>query len=233
MRLPLTLLLALLAHHSVRALTPAKRHYSTHDYYVLEHDSRGGGSLDEIARALGVEVIEQAGALRDHWLVRAEKPISSLTTRDTATDHVMAALERLRTTAASRRDSHFSRRSTETQHAKRLVKSIKYFSPQTLRRRVKRAPPPIPSQDRPADANSTARAVALRLGIQDPLFSKQWHIINEEYPQHMMNVTPLWDMGITGKGVISALVDDGLDYRSDDIAANFVSFCIAFRSCLF
>ncbi|CAL1705543.1 unnamed protein product [Somion occarium] len=37
----------------------------------------------------------------------------------------------------------------------------------------------------------------------------------------MMNVTAVWEMGITGKGVISALVDDGLDYNSDDIAANF------------
>ncbi|OBZ65694.1 Protease KEX1 [Grifola frondosa] len=37
----------------------------------------------------------------------------------------------------------------------------------------------------------------------------------------MMNVTPVWDMGITGKGVITALVDDGLDYTSDDLAANF------------
>ena len=36
-------------------------------------------------------------------------------------------------------------------------------------------------------------------------------------------VTPIWDMGITGKGVITALVDDGLDYNSDDLAANFVS----------
>jgi subtilisin family serine protease len=61
------------------------------------------------------------------------------------------------------------------------------------------------------------------LGIQDPLFTDQWHFINEEYPEHMMNVTRLWDMGITGTGVVTALVDDGLDYESEDLADNFVS----------
>jgi hypothetical protein len=39
----------------------------------------------------------------------------------------------------------------------------------------------------------------------------------------MMNVTGLWKEGVTGKGVISALLDDGLDYESDDLKANFVS----------
>jgi subtilisin family serine protease len=39
----------------------------------------------------------------------------------------------------------------------------------------------------------------------------------------MMNVTGLWKEGVTGKGVISALIDDGLDYESDDLKANFVS----------
>jgi hypothetical protein len=39
----------------------------------------------------------------------------------------------------------------------------------------------------------------------------------------MLNVTGLWKEGITGKGVVSALVDDGLDFESGDLAANFVS----------
>jgi kexin len=38
----------------------------------------------------------------------------------------------------------------------------------------------------------------------------------------MMNVTPVWDMGYTGKGVITALIDDGLDSESDDLKDNFV-----------
>ena len=213
MLLPFTLLLALLAQHSASALTPAKRYYSTHNYYVLEHDPYGD-PLATVALELSVEVVEQAGELPNHWLVRARKP---LTRRDTTPDPVLLALERLQVAS---RDA--TQHPPETQRAKRLVSSIRYFSPQIPRLRVKRAPPPIPSSGQPSDTNSTTEIIAQRLGIQDPLFTKQWHLVNEEFPHHMMNVTPLWDMGITGKGVISALVDDGLDYRSADLAANFV-----------
>jgi kexin len=38
-----------------------------------------------------------------------------------------------------------------------------------------------------------------------------------------MNATGVWEDGVTGKGIISALVDDGLDFTSDDLAPNFVS----------
>lgn len=37
-----------------------------------------------------------------------------------------------------------------------------------------------------------------------------------------MNVAGVWEMGITGKGIISAMVDDGLDFESPDLADNFV-----------
>jgi kexin len=63
------------------------------------------------------------------------------------------------------------------------------------------------------------------------LFIQQWHLINEEYPEHMMNVTRLWEMGITGTGVITALVDDGLDYESEDLADNFVSAVLILSIC--
>ena len=42
----------------------------------------------------------------------------------------------------------------------------------------------------------------------------------------MVNVTGLWKEGITGKGVISALLDDGLDYKSEDLKANFVGHSV-------
>ena len=58
-----TLLLAAVVQQSVLAARPAKRHYNTHDYYVLEHDPSGHASLDECAGALGVELVERAGEL--------------------------------------------------------------------------------------------------------------------------------------------------------------------------
>lgn len=90
------------------------------------------------------------------------------------------------------------------------IKSLTY---QTLRTRIKRAPPPVSS---PVSSD-----VATRLGIVDPLFPEQWHLVNKDSPEHMMNVTGLWEEGYTGLGVISSLIDDGLDYTSEDLAENF------------
>lgn len=237
MQLPFTLLLALFASQSAYALTPTKRHYSTHDYYVLEHHPGVGASLDECTKALGVELVEQAGELLNHWVVRIQKRSQyGLFSRATAEqDRVLNKFESLRTRAGSSRDLSFFLRSTETHQARRVVSSIKYLSRQTLRKRVKRddsfldrAPPPIIEAAAKLDPNASSQAVALRLGITDPLFGKQWHLVNDEFPQHMMNATPVWEMGFTGEGIISALVDDGLDYRSDDLAGNFVSLVSLF-----
>ncbi|KAF7311443.1 PHOMO B domain-containing protein [Mycena kentingensis (nom. inval.)] len=147
----------------------------------------------EVSRELGVEIVGRAGELPNHWLVRAPK----LSARDDVEgrDHV---LERR---AGLRRDGG----GTE----------IKYLARQTLRQRVKRAP--IPQEDE----NTRAAVVAQRLGIADPLFDQQWHILNEEEPVHSMNVVPVWDMGFTGKGIISSFIDDGLDYTSDDLKDAF------------
>lgn len=225
MLLPFALVVALLACQSVSALTPTKRHYSTHDYYVLEHHPGAGASIHECAKALGIELVEQAGELKDHWVVRTEKQSLLSRGESTVVDHVLGRFETLRAQAGE----PLSRRSTEAQHAQRVVSSVKYLAPQTLRKRTKRddslldrAPPPIISPGEDLGVNASAHAVALRMGITDPMFTKQWHLVNDEFPQHMMNATPIWEMGFTGHGVISALVDDGLDYRSDDLAANFV-----------
>ncbi|KAI1794703.1 peptidase S8/S53 domain-containing protein [Ganoderma leucocontextum] len=205
--LPFALLLVI---QSVLAVTPAKRFYNTHDYYVLEHDPLTGAPLAEVAGALGVEVVEQAGELANHWLVRVAKGLQK---RDA--DPVLRSLEGLRLEAKSLH----SPRSEDTLRRRRVASSVKNVFPQTLRQRVKRAPPPI----RPPK-NETSEEVALRLGLRDPEFGRQWHLVNDDYPEHMMNVTTLWEEGITGKGVITAFVDDGLDYTSDDLAANFYAY---------
>jgi kexin len=215
MRLLHPLLAALLCHF-VLAARPTRRSYDTHDYYVIEHVPHASvASLDDVIHALGVELVEQAGELAHHWLVRTPRILDSLSVREEPRDRVIDTLQALR----ARAHSPSSKRSTDADLARRVVSSIRHLSKQKLRQRVKRAPPPIP----PGESESS-RAVASRLGIQDPLFEKQWHHVNDEFPEHMMNATPVWEMGYAGKGVITSLVDDGLDYTSDDLAANFVRF---------
>jgi subtilisin family serine protease len=64
--------------------------------------------------------------------------------------------------------------------------------------------------------------MASKFKIFDPLWSKQWHLVNGVMPENSINVTGVWEQGIVGKGVNVAIVDDGLDMHSDDLAANFV-----------
>lgn len=232
MRLLCALSFALLLQHTAVAAIPAKRSYDTHHYYVIEHVPHvTHASLDDILKTLDVELVEQAGELKDHWLVRTPKHINDLTTRSESQDRVLDKFESLRVRA----ESSFLKRSPDTDHARRIVSAVKYLSRQDLQQRHKRAPPPIrPGDDSSHPENSLSRAVATRLGIQDPLFPQQWHLVNDEFPQHMMNATPVWEMGFTGKGIISSLVDDGLDYTSEDLVDNFVrlSSILLCSSCL-
>ena len=228
MRLPFSLLFLLLSHHAVRAL---RHSFETHDYYVLEHDPHVGPSLSQVASRLSVQVVERVGELDNLWVVRIPKqpPSTSFRERDGNDDPVFAALAALRNPLSPRDPDHHVARS--------IANSVKHLSRQEPRQRVKRAPPPIrPGDHDDPSSHPLAQPVIEQLDIQDPLFTDQWHLINEEYPEHMMNVTRLWDMGITGTGVVTALVDDGLDYESEDLADNFVSaviiVCISAALCL-
>ncbi|KXN86921.1 Kexin [Leucoagaricus sp. SymC.cos] len=206
------------------AATPARRYYNTYDYYAIEyHPHSSLAPLGDVLQSLGVELVEKAGELENMWLVRTIKQTHTFSERDEPRDHV---LERFKILQA-RANSPLSIRSDDAD-ARRIVNSVRYLSRQELRQRVKRAPPPKPPND---DDQTLSRAVATRLGIQDPLFDKQWHLVNNEFPEHMMNATPVWEMGFTGKGIISSLVDDGLDYTSDDLAGNFVRLITTFYEC--
>ncbi|TRY81601.1 hypothetical protein DNTS_030998, partial [Danionella cerebrum] len=63
------------------------------------------------------------------------------------------------------------------------------------------------------------------LNMSDPLFSKQWYLINtgqaDGTPGLDLNVAEAWSMGFTGKGVTIAIMDDGIDYLHPDLASNY------------
>ncbi|GMG19530.1 unnamed protein product [Ambrosiozyma monospora] len=104
------------------------------------------------------------------------------------------------------------------------VKSIHMLP---VKRIVKRAPVPIsfgdadgysfpePDSDKPVDSSQLkVEDVKKEFGIDDPTFGEQWHIVNSNFPGHEVNVIPVWEKNITGRGVVTALVDDGLDYET-------------------
>lgn len=42
---------------------------------------------------------------------------------------------------------------------------------------------------------------------------------------HDLNVIPVWEKNITGKGIVVAVVDDGVEIEHRDLEENYVSTC--------
>ncbi|KAJ1309491.1 hypothetical protein OPQ81_006266 [Rhizoctonia solani] len=93
-------------------------------------------------------------------------------------------------------------------------RGIKSLERQELRKRVKRTVPR-------ADNFSSFEQASEALQIHDPSFNQQWHLLNTLSRGNDLNVSGVWNEGITGKGVTACIVDDGLDYESEDLAPNF------------
>ncbi|KAK2797773.1 hypothetical protein FQN51_008226 [Onygenales sp. PD_10] len=87
-------------------------------------------------------------------------------------------------------------------------------------------PPPIEHLDtshwvEDPTAVQTQKHIAMTLRITDPLFHLQWHLFNTYQPGQDMNVTGVWQEGVTGNGTVTAIIDDGLDIRSRDLEDNY------------
>ncbi|KAI6217858.1 Peptidase S8 S53 and Proprotein convertase domain containing protein [Aphelenchoides fujianensis] len=59
----------------------------------------------------------------------------------------------------------------------------------------------------------------------DPLYAYQWYLKNTGQsggkPRLDLNVEKAWAMGITGKNITTAIMDDGVDYMHPDLKNNF------------
>lgn len=161
MRLLLLIFLAgpVLLHASQK---PEKRTYDTHDYYVIHHNPLHGHSPEDSAAALGAELVEQVGELKDHYLIRTAKFQDDGIASHDSKNPVVASF------------GHLKRRSDP------LAYSVRSLHPQVLKKRIKRAPIlTFPSLN----------DVVSSLGIHDPIFSDQWHIINQEHPEYVIHST--------------------------------------------
>ncbi|ODH14032.1 hypothetical protein ACO22_06720 [Paracoccidioides brasiliensis] len=197
------------------------RNHDAYDYFAVRLDS--SVSPVQVAQMLGVHYAGQVGELADHHTFAISKELGV---------DVDRRLEDLR----QRRRRRRSLPNVEELAMRDALDGILWSQKLTLRPPMsKRAPPPPPSprgaevrhskpqDDQHSDYNATEKLTEIvsKLEIDDPIFTQQWHLFNIEQPGHDINVTGLWLEGITGKGAISAIVDDGLDMYSNDLKDNY------------
>ncbi|ORZ24046.1 peptidase S8/S53 domain-containing protein [Absidia repens] len=203
-----------------------KRDHSR-QYYTLHFPQ---GHLDDathhyardIAHSLGTRYEGQVGELKTYFVVSStttQSPLekrsttsssTSLSPGDDSDDPVVASFHQQKHQALVKRwdESHTF-----------LWSKVQRIDKQKLRKRSKRAVIP------PAPVLNTGKLVLedaqASLGIMDPGFTKQWHLVNQEHTGNDINVTSVWKQGVTGNGTIVAILDDGVDYKSRDLKDNF------------
>uniref|UniRef100_A0A8C4QRL2 Proprotein convertase subtilisin/kexin type 7 n=1 Tax=Eptatretus burgeri TaxID=7764 RepID=A0A8C4QRL2_EPTBU len=60
-----------------------------------------------------------------------------------------------------------------------------------------------------------------QLTFNDPKYSKQWHLHNMRTPGMDLNLQDVWAQGVTGRGVVLAVIDDGLQHSLAEIQDNY------------
>ncbi len=111
-------------------------------------------------------------------------------------DHYLLEQPRLRKRSAEESGEHVGRLDDDPE--------VEWFEQQTERRRVKRDV----AQDEAAS-------------MPDPLFQKQWYLNHGAVDASDMNVQPAWRRGITGKGVVVTILDDGIQTNHPDLSRNY------------
>lgn len=182
-----------------------QRDYEKNDYYVLELDS--STTPGQVASKLSLTYEGQLGELPDHHIY---------STRKANVDVVKPAL--------------IQRRSLRKRGVRNsdILDSIRFAQKQKLKpkleKRELRKWPATPQRSAPGgdkDALVRQQKIADELMIKDPIFKDQWHLFNPVELGHDVNVTGVWQQGITGHNATVAIVDDGLDMYSDDLKDNY------------
>ncbi|XP_029474394.1 neuroendocrine convertase 1 [Rhinatrema bivittatum] len=61
--------------------------------------------------------------------------------------------------------------------------------------------------------------------FNDPMWNQQWYLQDTRTTPSLnkldLHVIPVWKKGITGKGVVTTVLDDGLEWNHTDIASNY------------
>lgn len=182
-------------------------HSDSHDHYVLHLDPEA--SPDQVALRLGLAYDGQFGELKDHHVFKGAKA-----EHDVVSSELKARRRRKR--ALNDHDP---------------LDGVLFSDKQQLRapwekRIIPKPLGPVFEERASGDTSDPAllaaqQSVATTLGITDPIFAEQWHLMNIVQAGHDVNISGVWLQGITGKNATVAIVDDGLDMHSNDLKDNF------------
>ncbi|WFD36165.1 kexin [Malassezia cuniculi] len=214
------------------AAQPKPRAYDTHRYYAIGLRSVPGCDVSPelAADVLGTEFVERVGELHDHWLVRREHSELEGRAGDAVLERYAALKERpslakrcVGTDCATERCVAESLASIDKQVLRKRAKRDVIYDPETMPDIYPRILPPVGPQERApvphVTSGNRSDEYVTRYHLQDPLFYKQWHLVNQD-GVHDLNMERVWD-NATGRGIHVALIDDGIDYKHPDLAANF------------
>ncbi|KAL3464673.1 peptidase S8/S53 domain-containing protein [Aspergillus heterothallicus] len=191
-----------------------RRSYETRDYFALHLDA--ATSPSDIAQRLGARHEGQIGELDGHHTFSLPRENG---------DNLNLLLDDLQTKRKLRRRGDAAGLLEKKDEGLAGILWSQKLAPK--QRLQKRSPPPESFARAGSEIQEDAEAVQVRselistLGIADPIFDAQWHLFNTKEVGHDMNVSGIWLEGITGKGAISAVVDDGLDMYSNDLSPNY------------
>ncbi|KAG0177892.1 pheromone processing endoprotease [Apophysomyces sp. BC1034] len=222
-----------------RAQELSKRNYANRLYYTLYTPSGNDEAAALVAHRLGARFEGRVGELKTyHWVSVGR----SLEKRQEGEDQLITQFNALKAQAVQKRDTWAL-----------AFNQIERLDRQIPRRRLhKRAVIPVKRQDIYEDEPPVSPVIenieeeqklngeaisasnmldqpggfnALKeiLEVRDPGFDRQWHLINQEQRGHDVNISGVWSQGITGKNVVVAILDDGLDMDSEDLKENYAS----------
>lgn len=205
------------------------RNHDTHDYYALHLQPHT--PPHQVASALGLDYVGKLGQLPDHHT------FSSPRHREHGADGILEDIRR--------------RKRKRALGGAGVLDGVLWSQKQKIKRRMEkrsvlppiRGPPTVGvvEEVKPGKAAAAAadappqpeqqvanpEAVAARedlkreLSIEDPIFGDQWHLFNTMQLGHDINVTGVWQQGVTGEGATAVMVDDGIDMYSDDLKDNY------------
>lgn len=196
------------------------RNYDHFDYFAIHLDKTSDPQA--VAASLNATLEGPLGELPDHYTFSCPKD------QGTRTETALQELKKRRT---------LRKRGLDIAEEDEVLYGLRWHKRQELRQRhVKRVPaPPSPLIRRQVGGTTSAgqldeqqqadkarlEEVAAALDIKDPIFLEQWHLLNYLQKGVDVNVTGVWRDGITGTGVTTCVIDDGLDFTSNDLKPNY------------